>query len=235
MHRILGVKNQKSLFSALLSLLVFVNVSQLFTSWPYSWLIIIVSAGLLLLIARSNGLSFDDIGLSKRTVSKGLIWGGIVALIVIFTFIIVFMVDRNAFLDSRYHNSLNKAIFVALIIISLHTVLFEELAFRGVLWSIFRRLKGVKFATIVSSLLFGIWHIVPSLGLDHSSNGISSVIGNSNNAQIIAIIVVVCVTSLTGIGLCELRRRSDSLIAPFLAHWAINGGAVIFAALAWTH
>ena len=31
-----------------------------------------------------------------------------------------------------------------------------------------------------------------------------------------------------GVLFCELRVRSDSLLAPVLAHWAVNGLGVIF-------
>jgi membrane protease YdiL (CAAX protease family) len=31
---------------------------------------------------------------------------------------------------------------------------------------------------------------------------------------------------------CELRARSDSLLAPMLAHWAVNGLGEVFVQLA---
>ncbi|MEP6561434.1 MAG: CPBP family intramembrane glutamate endopeptidase, partial [Nakamurella sp.] len=35
-----------------------------------------------------------------------------------------------------------------------------------------------------------------------------------------------------GVLFCELRARSGSLLAPALAHWAVNGLGVIFLQLA---
>jgi membrane protease YdiL (CAAX protease family) len=40
------------------------------------------------------------------------------------------------------------------------------------------------------------------------------------------------VTACGGVVLCELRRRSNSLLAPIAAHWAINGLGVLFVMLA---
>ncbi len=39
-------------------------------------------------------------------------------------------------------------------------------------------------------------------------------------------------TAAAGVLFCELRVRSDSLLAPMLAHWAVNGLGVIFLQLA---
>ena len=44
--------------------------------------------------------------------------------------------------------------------------------------------------------------------------------------------VTVVFTSLAGVVLCWLRLRSNSLVAPVLAHWTVNGLGVIVAALA---
>ena len=37
----------------------------------------------------------------------------------------------------------------------------------------------------------------------------------------------VLVTGVAGIGFCWLRIRSDSLLAPALLHWAVNGLGVL--------
>jgi membrane protease YdiL (CAAX protease family) len=204
-------------------LIVVVNISQVFTSVIYGWITAAIFAGVLVLIARWLGLSMADLGLSIQTVSRGLLWGGICILIIAAVLLIVYAFDANVFLDRRYDYSLWRAVAYAFIFVPLHTVFVEELAFRGVLWGAIRRKWGAVQATIISSIIFGLWHIVSSLDL-------SSFHGSS---QIFTVIGTVIVTSLAGVGFCELRRRSDSLIAPILAHWGINGAAVIFAALAW--
>jgi membrane protease YdiL (CAAX protease family) len=41
------------------------------------------------------------------------------------------------------------------------------------------------------------------------------------------------VTAAAGLVLAELRRRSGSLLAPGLLHWATNGLGYLVGALAW--
>ena len=72
---------------------------------------------------------------------------------------------RDAFRDARYHSNTGHALLTAFVLIPLGTVLFEEVAFRGVLWALLRRWRGTRTATAVSSALFGLWHVLPSLGL----------------------------------------------------------------------
>ena len=43
-------------------------------------------------------------------------------------------------------------------------VVAEELTFRGVLWGLLRRDRGARAATVLSSVLFGLWHVPAALG-----------------------------------------------------------------------
>jgi uncharacterized protein len=45
-------------------------------------------------------------------------------------------------------------------------------------------------------------------------------------------VAAVCFTALAGVALCWLRLRSGSMLAPFLAHWTVNGLGVIVTLLA---
>ena len=119
----------------------------------------------------------------------------------------------------------------SLVVIPLGTVLGEEFAFRGVLWSLLRRARGQGFATLVSSALFALWHVLPALGGSTANEVVTDTVGDgSGNALLV--VVTVGFTGLAGILLCELRVRSGSLLAPILLHWAVNGFGVLFVALA---
>lgn len=206
--------------------MVCTNLSQLFVPWAYSWLVVVLAAAALVLIARQGGFSASDLGLGKHTMRKGVVWGGAAALAIFAALTIAYVIAPSLFADSRYDNGLWRALLQALIIIPLHTVIVEEFAFRGVLLASLHKVASWKVATIVSSIIFGLWHIVPSLGVTETS----SVAGGSGIWPIVGIVFV---TSLAGVAFCELRRRSGSLLAPILAHWAINGVAVVLAAFAW--
>jgi membrane protease YdiL (CAAX protease family) len=140
---------------------------------------------------------------------------------------------RNAFRDSRYRLGYGSALLTALVLIPVGTVLLEEVAFRGVLWGLLRRLGGTVVATAVSSALFGLWHILPSLGLATDNEAIGSAVGQGRSAQVIAVLGTVLFTAGSGVVFCELRRRSGSILAPAGLHWAVNGLSVLASAAVW--
>jgi membrane protease YdiL (CAAX protease family) len=88
-------------------------------------------------------------------------------------------------------------------------------------------------ATGVSSALFGLWHILPSLGLATDNEAIGSAVGQGRSAQVIAVLGTVAFTAASGVVFCELRRRSGSLLAPAGLHWAVNGLSVLASAAVW--
>jgi membrane protease YdiL (CAAX protease family) len=88
-------------------------------------------------------------------------------------------------------------------------------------------------ATIVSSALFGLWHVLPSLGLASSNEAIGSTVGKGTSGQVISVLGTVLFTGLAGVVFCELRRRSGSLLASAGLHWATNGLGVLVAAAVW--
>jgi uncharacterized protein len=119
-----------------------------------------------------------------------------------------------------------------LVVIPLGTVLPEELAFRGVLLALLGRRYGVRAGTLLSSGLFGLWHVLPSLGGGVANATIAGVVGADAAGSAVRVVVTVLFTSLAGMVLCWLRLRSGSLLAPVLAHWTVNGLGVIVAMLA---
>jgi len=219
----------------IICLLVVVNVSQLYTSSLLGWGVVILNAVVLVLIAYKSGLTLGNLGLRRSMIGRGLLWGGGASLIVVIGLSFAYLIDPNLFRDSRYHLSLSRAFIYALLIVPLHTVFVEELAFRGVLWAGTRKWKNVVWASLVSSLLFGLWHIVPSLNLNTTSGAAISGVSNGSADRLVPIVISVVATFVFGLVLCELRRRSHSLLAPIIAHWAVNGSAVLLAFLAWNH
>jgi membrane protease YdiL (CAAX protease family) len=124
-------------------------------------------------------------------------------------------------------------LYTSLVVIPLGTVLFEEVAFRGVLWGLLARDFGVSAATVVSACLFGLWHVLPAMDLarTHTSVRGQSVAGGRRVA--ITVLATIVFTTIAGIVFAELRRRSGSLVAPIGLHWATNGLGVLAAARVW--
>jgi membrane protease YdiL (CAAX protease family) len=194
-----------------------------------------VCAAVLLGLARLAGLSWQELGLGPGTWRRGMKWAG--AIIGIVAVVLAagaaLPATRDAFRDSRYHLDLGQALLTAFVLIPIGTVLLEEVAFRGVLWGLLRRIGGTAVATGVSSALFGLWHILPSLGLATDNEAIGSAVGQGRSAQVIAVLGTVAFTAASGVVFCELRRRSGSLLAPAGLHWAVNGLSVLASAAVW--
>lgn len=178
-----------------------------------------VIAIVLIVLARRAGLSWDDLGLSRRAVRRGARWAAISFVVVAAVLVAGAAVPwiRSAFLDVRYQLDFGSALVTALLVVPLSTILLEEVAFRGVLFGLLHRRRGTAWAFGFSSILFGLWHLLPGLSL----------------ANLEAVLSVVGITALLGLLLCELRRRSGSLLAAVGGHWAANGLGVLLAALLW--
>lgn len=179
-----------------------------------------VIAAALVLLARRAGLSWDDLGLGRRAVRRGAVWAGIAVVVVAAVLLAGMAVPwiRSAFFDGRYQLDAGSALVRALLVIPLSTILLEEIAFRGVLFGLLHQRRRTALAFGVSSTLFGLWHIFPSLPTGRYG----------------MVAAVVGITALLGLLLCELRRRSGSLLAAVGGHWAANGLGLLLAALLWS-
>lgn len=222
-------------FGAVLVVLGAVNVADKFGP-RHTGLVAgpLVALGLVLL-ARRAGLSWHDLGLSRRTLLPGLKYalGAVLAVAVVYAAGAAVPLTRPAFDDVRYHLHPGAALLAAFIVVPLGTVLLEEVAFRGVLLGLINRHRGAAWASVTSSVLFGLWHILPSLRLDQANRAVGAALGADATGRVLAVLAAVGFTALAGLLLCELRRRSGSLLAAAALHWATNGlGLLLASALA---
>jgi uncharacterized protein len=170
------------------------------------------------------------LGLAVRS---GLRWGLAAAVLVGAAYAVASLAApvREALPDGQ--GGLGRGLLTAvLVVIPLGTVLPEELAFRGVLLPLLGRRHGLPAAALLSSALFGLWHVLASLGGGTANAAIAGVVGEDAAGTVLRVVVTVLFTSLAGVVLCALRARSGSLVAPVLAHWTVNGLGVIVASLA---
>jgi membrane protease YdiL (CAAX protease family) len=177
----------------------------------------------LALIAVWSGLSADELGLGRRNARQGLMWGGAVAAVVLAVAGVAYAVPpaRDA-LAGTTDASWARAMIAIFVFIPLGTVLPEEFAFRGVLWALLRRHYGEGAATAVSSALFGLWHVLSALTGSAANQAASATLGGGTGGTVLRVIGTVLFTGLAGSVLCWLRIRSGSLLAPIVAHWAVN-------------
>lgn len=186
----------------------------------------IAGSVLFLAIGLLDGNSLQDMGLGFTYLLPGLIWAAISIGVVTAVYVIgsVFKKTRRAFHDERIRElSAGRLVFQALIEVPFGTVLFEEIAFRAVLFSMVARRFGVVTAIVISALLFGIWHVLPSVGTHEQNPALGSVVGQGRRGNILAILASVLTTTIAGAVFTLMRIVSGSVIAPMGLHWATNG------------
>jgi len=188
--------------------------------WAFAGSVVLIAIGLL------DGNSWTDMGLGFTFLLPGLIWAAISIGAVTAVYVIgsLFRKTRRAFHDERIKElSAGRLIFQALVEVPFGTVLFEEIAFRAVLFSMLARRFGVITAIVVSALLFGIWHVLPSVGTHESNPALGSVVGEGRRGNVLAILASVLTTTAAGVLFTLMRIVSGSVVAPMGLHWATNG------------
>lgn len=178
-------------------------------------------------VTRAGRLDWHDLGVSARALRRGRWWSlGFFGLFTV-GFIAVALLARvlptlaSWVQDLEVHDVLpGSELYQALVAIPLGTVLVEEVAFRSALPALLMRAgAGTRAAIIGSAVLFGLWHVAPSLTT-----------AMADPARTIPVWVVVLgtvvFTTTAGVGLGWLRHRSGSLLPPILVHLATNSFGV---------
>jgi membrane protease YdiL (CAAX protease family) len=189
-----------------------------------------VLTAVLALIAWSTGATRADLGLARADVRAGLLYGaGALGVVLLVLVVAAAIPATNGFLhDSRAQIGGGRLLYEVGVPIVLLTAIPEEFAFRGVLLGSALRLWGPWRASLITSALFGLWHIAPTL---HTMSDNSVVRGVTANAggRVLVVLGSIAVTFVAGLVFCWLRLRSRSLIAPVMAHVATNGLALTVA------
>jgi len=201
-----------------------------------AWVSVSLLTGALVLIAWTAGATRADLGLGLADTRAGVLYGAAAAGIVLLVLIVAAAIPAtNGFLhDSRAQISGGRMLYELAVPILLLTAIPEEFAFRGVLLGSALRLWGPWRASLITSALFGLWHIAPTV---HTMSDNAAVAGASASlaGQVLVVFGSVAVTFLAGLVFCWLRLRSGSLIAPVMAHVATNGLALTVAWLIAHH
>ena len=177
----------------------------------------------LAVVAWVHGLSWTDMGLGRSTWVTGLLWSlGIVLAVG------AVIGDRrrhprlqHLFADDRITEvSGAETARKALLDIPFGTVLIEEFAFRGVMLALVTSVTTTVWAVVVTSALFGLWHVSPALEMHDSHNA-------TTGRSWITVVGTVFFTGLSGVGFAVLRLYTGSLFPPAALHWAANGTGVV--------
>ncbi|MGY1770917.1 CPBP family intramembrane glutamic endopeptidase [Blastococcus sp. SYSU D00813] len=184
----------------------------------------------LLAAARAGGLSWAELGLSRSRLGAGARWGGACAAVVATGYVLAVTVPalRPLLADARVADLDAAAVAARVLVhVPLGTVLWEEVAFRGVLWAALTRLVPTRAAAATSAALFGVWHVRPTLGAVTAND-----LAGGPAGQALAVALGCLSTGAAGLLFVWLRLRSGSLLAPVLLHLATNSLGTLAAALA---
>jgi membrane protease YdiL (CAAX protease family) len=210
------------------SLLAAYNVAR--TLWiPESWQLL-TNVGVALLIgaiAWWSSVDTTELGLHRDHHPLGAIWGGgalLLVMAVVVGFALVSEVrgsSQGALDDPRLQVPFLEMVYEVAFNTPLGTVVLEEFAFRGLLLALFLRHTSMWRSVLWSSLLFGAWHILPTL-TTAASNGAMEKLASTPAGLVLVVIGNVLSTAIAGAVFAYLRLRSGSLLAPALAHLATN-------------
>ncbi|MGY0488067.1 CPBP family intramembrane glutamic endopeptidase [Streptomyces sp. WG-D5] len=196
----------------------------------YRLLTAVVVSALLLAVLRLAGGSWADAGLDPATMGRGARWASVLIGLVCVGYLVAALLPatRSLFADQRHSGLTGEQVAVRMLVtVPVGTVLLEEIGFRGVLYGLVDRARGAVWATAVSSALFGLWHILPSLHLATAKPGLTPIFGDSALGAAVADAGAVLFTAAAGVLFCELRRRSGSLLAPMGLHWVVNAAGYL--------
>lgn len=190
---------------------------------------LVMTAGMVAL-GRHAELDREDMGLGAGDLRKGL-GVGVAAMLASVAFVAGApnLPASSALLrDERaVAGSLPEAVRRGLTRFPLGTAVFEEVAFRGVLAPLLAAGRDHSNGDLASATIFALWHLVPT----HHALIINRV-GSSPRTRLFGTLLGAAAAGVAGYGLSWIRRRTGSLLAPWLIHSSINAGTYLGVVLA---
>jgi uncharacterized protein len=175
------------------------------------------------------GLRSPDLGLEREHLGSGVRLGLLTAGLIAAAVALAAALPATAgfFGDNRVEVPFAEMALRVAVVIPLGTVLVEELVFRGVLHGLLRGRFDIGPATLWGATAFGLWHVLPAWRS-------YDVVAFGELGRWGAVVGTFVATFIAGLGFTWLRHRSGHLIAPVIAHIAINSVAFAVAwLLAW--
>lgn len=174
-----------------------------------------------------------DLGLSRNRIAGGLLTGlaasGLVAAAVALS--ATLPATRRWFLDERATTgNAGYVLYHTMVRIPLGTAVAEEAIFRGSLLGLLLQRHSRVRASAITSVLFGCWHILPTLDT-LALNPVALVVGDDPARTGGAVLAAVLLMTAAGLGFSWLRFRGDSVVTPMTVHAVLNGSSFAAARL----
>lgn len=190
----------------------------------------LVAAALVLASARAVGYRWTTVGLARDTLAPGARWGAVGVVVVAAALLLASAVPwAQPLLADQRVAGITRADLAwrTLVRIPLGTVVFEELAFRGVLLGAWAHERSGAEALVGSSALFGLWHVGPTIRLLEENE-----VAVGSPAAAAGVAAAVVATGVAGAVFGWLRLRTGGVLAPALTHLAANSLGTVAAFLA---
>ena len=188
--------------------------------------------GIAMLIATRAGTTWTSMGLRKDRAKRGFIVGGVIIGLITVVFAIaiaaaaVFPDLRTMFQNTEVlENSTGWVLFQAFVRIPLATAFYEEMLFRGVIFGMLTRRHSPLLAAAITSLLFGMWHIAPTIADPPNAQ-----LDPSGILEILKLgVFAVAATAPAGLVFLWVRLYANSIWAAVLAHIGTNSVGMLAA------
>ncbi len=193
--------------------------NRLLPGWAYVPWNASIAVLLVALARRVDHLLRIDIGIAN--VRHGLKIGVILMAAVLAVYLVSWALPatHGLFKDRRVgERSAVGMLYEVFLRIPFGTVLLEEVAFRGVLLGQLGSRLHWRVGLLVSSLLFGLWHVLPAWAI----NTVNPVLRSSGVSRPLAVLGAVLSTGFAGLFMGWIRIRARSLLAPVMLHIATN-------------
>lgn len=216
--------------------LVNVTSNEVMPKSGYVPLAVVATVVVVALARAFDGPSWASMGFARRHLARGLRWGAVLAVVVLVVLVAgaLLPATRDLFHDRRVEDLSGwDVLYAAFVRVPLGTVLLEEVAFRGVLPAMLALRMSRRRAIGVAAVLFGLWHVLPSLDMGRVNPVADDAVGGLPPAVIAA--GSVAATAAIGVWFSFLRERTGSLAAPMVAHWSANalGYLVAWSVVNW--
>lgn len=184
---------------------------------------------ILCIAAKLFFFSLESLGFTKKGVLKHLFMGllfGTSVFIIGYGAEILFAVSQGRFqslqlyvssyaVDQNIGNQTGMIFFIICVLGNIVNVLMEEGIFRGLFQKILQQKYSFVTAAMITSLLFGLWHIIGSVR--NYADGISSIGGTAAN-----ILMLVITSAIGGFKFAMITRLTGSLYMAMGDHFVNN-------------
>jgi uncharacterized protein len=184
----------------------------------------VIGAAVMLAISRAGGATLEEQGLASESLSRGVRTGLVlgVPVAVLAASGALFPPARSFYGDRwRIVAEDRSAPYEMLVRVPLATALAEEVIFRASLAPMIEARHTPAVAALINALLFGAWHVAPSLERLRVERPDSSQLHSA------AVVVTACaVTGASSLAFNRLKKLTGSIVAPAFVHYAINLGGL---------